>query len=237
MATTKKAVETKSETTKAKATVPSEVDKVADLEKIVKEQQEQMAQMAKLMEEMKSQKVVTVAPSQDLAGRKIKVISCIHNWLNLSTEPKGGGTIYEFPHFGYKHNIRFENLEKCVHNLRKSAERGDFYICDPEAVAELDLSEAYEHIFNADELDDILHFRNGEDDVDKIVGMAIYDKYRNEYTDTTARDNAIATIAENIAKGERYDLNLIGELRDKTGVDIDDLVTKAKEVIEIQKNA
>lgn len=217
-----------------------DVDKINELEELVKKQQEQMQEMAKLMEDMKNTNqstipVVQMAQTNDLSNRKIKVVSCLHCWLNLTTEEKGGGIKFEFPHFGYKHNIRFETLEKCVHNHRACAERGDFYICDPEAVAELDLSDAYSNLYNVDEIENIIQLKNGENDVDKIVGMSKFDKYKNEYVDTEMRDNAIKKIAENIANGEKYDLNLIASLTEKTGVDIDTLIEQAKEIINIKK--
>lgn len=173
---------------------------------------------------------VAVLKDSGLSSRRIKVVSCVHCWLNLTTEENGKGTKFEFPKFGYQHNIRYDVLEKCVHNHRACAERGDFYICDPEAVADLGLGDCYQNLYNADEINDIIHFKNGEVDVDKIVGMAVYDSYREEYTDTTTRDNAIQTIAENIANGETYDLNLIDSLSKKTGVDINKIVEQIKAI-------
>lgn len=216
---------------------------VAELKKQIEEQQsiiknmmDKMSEMTKAMSENNSTPNIQIVKDTSSQNRKVKVISCIDCFLNLTTEPKGGGIKYEFPRFGTSHSIKMENLEKCVHEHRNSFLRGDCYICDPEAVAELGLSEAYEHLYNAQELNDIIMLRHGEVDVEKIYGMGVYDEFSHELIDDTSRKNAIDAIAMNLAKGVEYDRNLIYMLNRKLNIDLDEMASKAKEVIDKGKN-
>ena len=243
-ATTKAEPKTTSKGTSESKPVNKDVEdsKVKELENIVATQNKQMTEMMEQMKLMQQQMAeaktavtstptVTLVQDKGLQAKKIKVISCVHCWLNLTTDPQGSGKEYTFPNFGYSQNIKYDDLEKCVHNHRNSAERGDFYICDPEAVADLGLSDEYQNLYNADELNDIAHFTNGVDDVDKIIGLAMVDSYTGEYINTSLRDNLVQSIAENIAKGEDYDWNCINKLQEKTGINITELIDNAKAVI------
>lgn len=205
----------------------------AQLEAQQKAMEEMMAKM-QAMSTMQTPAVQIIKDTTDIY-RKIKVVSCCPYFLNLSTEQGGGGILYKFPRYGHVEHIKFGDLEKCVHHYRTSFERGDAYICDIDAVNELGLADAYQNLYNADELNDIIHLKNGEIDVDKICNMGVYDTYSHEFTDTSARDNIIDAIINNIAKGERYDRNLLFILGEKLGIDIDEKAKQIKEVLESTK--
>lgn len=164
-------------------------------------------------------------------NRRVKVISCVPCRLNLTTESKGGGIKYVFPYFGYVQNIRLTNLEKCVHENRRSFERGDCYICDPLAVAELDLSEAYQSLYTAEELRDIILLKHADIDIEKICGMGVYDEFKQEFVDTSSRDRVVDSIVENLAKGVNYDMNLIYKLSEKLNINLIESANKYKEVM------
>ena len=225
--------EVKSGETKKTTRKTSNSPTPAKLNKEVEDLKSQLAALQKLLVE--KQNVTNGSISADMmnydGNRRVKVISCVPCRLNLTTESKGGGIKYVFPHFGYVQNIRLTNLEKCVHENRQSFERGDCYICDPLAVAELDLSDAYQHLYTAEELQDIILLKHDELDIEKICGMGVYDEFKKTFVDTSARDRVIDSIVENLAKGVNYDMNLIYKLGEKLNVDLIEAANKCKEVM------
>lgn len=222
-------------TKKEKEEVETLKKQLAEQQDVMAKMMEKMAEMTKAMEQTSTQPNIQIVKDTSSENRKIKVISCIDCCLNLTTAPKGAGMKYTFPRFGTSHNIKMDNLEKCVHEHRNSFLRGDCYICDPEAVAELGLSEAYENLYDAKALNDIIALKNGELDVERIYGMGIYDEFSHELIDATARDNVIDAIANNLAKGVNYDRNLIYMLNQKLGIDLDAMASKAREVLDKER--
>lgn len=245
MATAKKATETETKTTTKKTTTTKKAADTSEVDALKAQIEAQNKAMAEMMEKMKamteqmentSQPQIQIVRDRSAEDRKVKVVSCVDCFLNLTTGAKGSGLKYEFPRFGTSHNIKMSNLEKCVHEHRNSFLRGDCYICDPDAVAELGLSEAYEKLYDVDALNDIIKLAHGETDVERICGMGTYDPYTQEFIDTSARDKVIDAIATNMAKGVYYDRNLIYKLSEKLGIDLDAKAAKAKEVLALQNN-
>lgn len=174
-------------------------------------------QMAVLMQQMQN---LSNSKSKDepvTFNHKIKVISLIDYPLYLTTEEYGGGKKFEFPRYGYEHNIKFDDLENIVHLTRKFAEDGFYYICDERAVEELGLDEAYKNILSKEKIAEIVELYNG-------TAVSLFQGASHDM-----QENIVEMIANKINKENKvYDLNLLDQINKIYGKNVQDVASKMK---------
>lgn len=154
-----------------------------------------------------------------LANEKIKVISLIDYPLYLSTEEYGTGKKYSFPHYGYEHNIKFNDLEDIVHLTRSFAEKGIYYITDRQVVEELGLEDAYKTILDKDKIDLILN-------LESELAVSLFAGANREIQESLV-DMMIVKINE---ENKVYDLNLLEKINTIYGKDIKKIAEDSKEL-------
>lgn len=144
-------------------------------------------------------------------ARKVKVTSLVPNMYVLSTAENGRGRVYKFSKFGDSCIMKVDDLEYIlsIPGYREQAEKGKFYICDADIVEEFGLTEEYEKLNDASTVESIIQL-NSQVDVDKFCSL------------TKSMKESIGTkIAENMAKGQYYDRNLLASIKKATGIDIE----------------
>lgn len=201
---TKKVIEpVKRETAKTVETTPTQ--ETATIEQL----QNQIAEMQKMFATMnKTAPVTTNKESKSIGSTKIKVMSLLPYQLNLTTEPLGGGKAYSFYNYGESQKIKFSDLEDIVHNHRKNMEDGIFYICDRNAIEELELTDEYEALVDKIGIDAVVDLKD-QLAIEMFLSLSDYMK------ESVARQ-----IAEKINEGKEYDLNLLAEIQRRSEIDI-----------------
>lgn len=200
---------------------------IVDQNKIIKQLMEQIAEQNKKMEELQSKinennKQDVVQNDNNFGIKKIKCINLMHNPLNISTEPNGMGRVYSFKNYGDSRMIKFDDIADIVASYPNTMEGGLCYICDPNAVEALGLSEEYKNIYNKEIMDRIVWLRE-ESDVDLFIGM-----------DKNLQESTSIEIAKLINSNERMDYNYLRRIKDECGIDIEGI---AKELKELDKKA
>lgn len=185
----------------------------------IEAQNAKMAEMQKQIES-KSQPVVVSNNNESIRGKKVKVVNLMQNPLNISTEPNGGGRTYSFKNYGDSRLIKFDDLADIVASYPYTMEHGLAYICDKEVVEELGLTDDYTKLFDKERMDKVVKLRE-ESDLDLFLGM-----------DINLQDSAARRIAELINANERMDYNYLRTIKEKTGIDIEEI---AKELKELQR--
>ena len=185
----------------------------------LEEQNVKMAEMQKQIDNNKSQTVV-VNNNDNIRGKKVKVINLMQNPLNISTEPNGGGRTYSFKNYGDSRLIKFDDLSDIVASYPYTMEHGLAYICDKETVKELGLEEEYSKLFDKERMDRVVKLRE-ESDLELFLGM-----------DINLQESAARQMAERINANERMDYNYLRTIKEKTGIDIEEI---AKELKELQR--
>lgn len=186
----------------------------------LEEQNAKMAEMQKQIENNKSQTVVVNNDNNSIRGKKVKVVNLMQNTLNLSTEPNGGGRIFTFNNYGDSKLIKFDDLADIVSAYPYTMEHGLAFICDKEVVKELGLEDEYANLFDKEKMDKVVKLRE-ESDLDLFLGM-----------DINLQESAARRIAERINANERMDYNYLREIKEKTGIDIEEI---AKELKDLQR--
>ena len=187
----------------------------------LEEQNAKMAEMQKQIEEnSKPQTVVVNNENNAIRGKKVKVINLMQNPLNIATQPNGKGRLYSFRNYGDSRLIKFDDLADIVAAYPYTMERGLAFICDKEVVRELGLEDEYSKLFDKERMDRVIWLRE-ESDLDLFLGMDI------KLQESTAR-----RIAELINANERMDYNYLRIIKEKTGIDIEEI---AKELKELQR--
>lgn len=200
-----------------------------ELKNSLSEMQEQMKMMMEQMKNIQSApNTQYVGVKDDITTRKIPVISLIHNPAILSTEQYGAGTPYQFPEYGTERKIKFTDLERIVNLCKTIAfdtnnessffERGEFYICDAEAVEELGLESFYENIFTKEMVDKCIELKD-ETAINIFKGA-----------NDSIKESIVHAIVDNINSGGSYDLNLLAILSKAYGQDIQELAEKDKQI-------
>ena len=213
----------KSETTPKKVEEKKTDDSQEELiKKLMAQLEEQNAKMAEMQKQIdnKSQTVVVNADNNAIRGKKIKVVNLMQNPLNLSTEPNGMGRIFTFNKYGDSKLIKFDDLADIVASYPYTMEHGLAYICDKEVVEELGLADDYAKLFDKERMDKVVKLRE-ESDLDLFLGM-----------DINLQESAARRIAELINANERMDYNYLRTIKEKTGIDIEEI---AKELKELQR--
>ena len=211
MAYTKKTATDETVVTKTK----EEIKLQKELDKVIKEKDTMTEFLAKMqaqidaLEKQASNPIQTVmVENRGLSSKKIKVINLLDHTHNLSTESRGGGTIYTFRKFGDSFNIKADDLEKAVHLYRKSFETGGFYICDEEAIEEYNLQEYYKKFIDQKGIEMIVQLQD-VNAVDMFCSLS-----------ESLKNSTASTMAVNIVNGKNYDLNLIADIQRRTNIDI-----------------
>lgn len=185
----------------------------------LEEQNAKMAEMQKQIEDNKTQTVV-VNNSDSIRGKKVKIINLMQNPLNISTEPNGGGRVYSFKNYGDSRLIKFDDLADIVASYPYTMEHGLAYICDKEVVEELGLTDDYAKLFDKERMDKVVWLKE-ESDLELFLGM-----------DINLQESAAKRIAELLNANERMDYNYLRTIKEKTGIDIEEI---AKELKELQR--
>lgn len=199
--------------TTATSKAKTEDKNIADLQK----QNEQLqAMLAKLQGEIdnikNSSATTTVSPTENLTGKRIKIISLSYNPINISTEEDGRGMCITFNKFGDSRMVTYDTLSLMVFTYPNTFRSGLIYIADKEAVNQLDLSDAYAQ--NVYDKETIKKITNLESDV--YVDMFIN-------ASKPLQDSIAEEIARRIKRGEDCDFNAVAKIKNKTGIDIEKL--------------
>lgn len=211
----------KSETTPKKVEEKKIDDSQEELiKKLMAQLEEQNAKMAEMQKQIdnKSQTVVVNADNNAIRGKKIKVVNLMQNPLNLSTEPNGMGRIFTFNKYGDSKLIKFDDLADIVASYPYTMEHGLAYICDKEVVEELGLADDYAKLFDKERMDKVVKLRE-ESDLDLFLGM-----------DINLQESAARRIAELINANERMDYNYLRTIKEKTGIDIEEIARELKDL-------
>ena len=182
-------------------------------------QNEKMAEMQKQIEENnKPQTVVVNNDNNSIRGKKVKVVNLMQNPLNLSTEPNGMGRVFTFNKYGDSKLIKFDDLADIVSSYPYTMENGLAYICDKEVVEELGLTDEYAKLFDKERMDKVVWLRE-ESDLDLFLGM-----------DKNLQESAAKRMAELINANERMDYNYLRTIKEKTGIDIEEIARELKDL-------
>ena len=182
--------------------------------------EEQNKKMAEMQSQINNQPQTTIIQQSNngLSGKKVKVVNLMHNPLNISTEPNGMGRVYTFRDYGDSRLIKYDDLADIVAAYPYTMEHGLAYICDKEVVEELGLSDEYAKLFDKERMDKVVWLRE-ESDLDLFLGM-----------DINLQESAAKRIAELINANERMDYNYLRTIKEKTGIDIEEIARELKDL-------
>ena len=202
-----------------KNTVNSQDEIIKQLMAQIEEQNAKMAEMQKQIENNNQpQTVVVNNENNSIRGKKVKVVNLMQNPLNISTEQNGNGRVYSFKNYGDSRLIKFDDLADIVASYPYTMEHGLAYICDKEVVEELGLADDYAKLFDKERMDKVVKLRE-ESDLDLFLGM-----------DINLQESAARRIAELINANERMDYNYLRIIKEKTGIDIEEIARELKDL-------
>lgn len=183
------------------------------LQKMLASMQEQITA---LMKQGTSAPQVQVIKDVGSSGKKVKVMSLIHNPINVSTDVNGGGRVKSFDKYGDVRTIKFDDLSDMVSAYPNTFNKGYLYIMDNDVINELGLTDEYAStVYSKEQVDNIVNLTN-ETAVNLFVGM-----------DKDLRDSTAKAIARNLKNGKKYDYNLIHMIKTETGIDIQSIADNA----------
>lgn len=183
------------------------------LQKMLASMQEQITA---LMKQGTSAPQVQVIKDVGSSGKKVKVMSLIHNPINVSTDVNGGGRVKSFDKYGDVRTIKFDDLSDMVSAYPNTFNKGYLYIMDNDVINELGLTDEYvSTVYSKEQVDNIVNLTN-ETAVNLFVGM-----------DKDLRDSTAKAIARNLKNGKKYDYNLIHMIKTETGIDIQSIADNA----------
>lgn len=110
------------------------------LQKMLVSMQEQITA---LMKQGTSAPQVQVIKDVGSSGKKVKVMSLIHNPINVSTDVNGGGRVKSFDKYGDVRTIKFDDLSDMVSAYPNTFNKGYLYIMDNDVINELGLTDEY----------------------------------------------------------------------------------------------
>jgi len=203
------------DTTTTDAVVENKVDETNLVDKEKEELKRKNDELTEMLLKLQAQ-VTLLATSgmaqqkeSSLVGKKIKCINLMRNPLNVSTEPLGRGKVFEFQKYGDTKLIKFDELSDIVSSYPNTMGQGLLYIANPDAVAELGLSDEYVDVVPKDLLDTLLYLRR-DMDVDVFVSLP-----------KPMQESMAIEIARLINANEAIDWNRLKNIKDITGIDID----------------
>lgn len=196
------------ETTKDKSTQPKKTATKVEQPKS-NEVEELRKQLNTLMAQVNQQPQAVEQPKSNVANRNVKVTSLVGNDFVLKTSIDGQkrGKVFVFEHFGDTKLIRMNDMVDILSGFLKYFEDGYVIIDNKEDAIELDVEYIYDEILTCDKMKELLKL-NSYDDVDKILNM-----------NQEMQENIAGIIADNIANGTKYDMNIISTL-EKRGLNI-----------------
>lgn len=181
-----------------------------------------MAQIAQLQSQINNQSKQQSSVKEDFGLKKIKCVNLMHNPINVSTEPNGGGKVYTFEKYGDYRMIRFDDLSDILSSYPYTMEHGLIYITDNKVVEAFGLSDEYSKLYDKATMDKIIYLRE-ETDVDLFIGM------EKNLRESTARE-----IAKLMNQNEKMDYNYLRRIKDECNLDIEQI---AKDILEEEKRA
>jgi FtsZ-binding cell division protein ZapB len=199
--------------------VGNEADTIQMLTKQVEELQKQLQMLQ--VEQKGAHRTKKSAPDVeesegyiDINGREyIKVMSLSNIPLNLTTEAKGQGRLFQFLHFGEQQRIMYEDLIKIMYNHRNFTESGRYIILDRRVVRTHGLDDAYTKILTKEKIETILENKQGAVDLYKSA---------NDVQKKIIQEILVKRIKDHPAS---VDMNLVMHIRQISGID---LVTAAE---------
>lgn len=222
------------QTTETKNIVEAKTNADNDMAEMLKQMQEQMAKLQKELNETKKAKEEATTQNLDLQTlvealkvnkgvdgnlpNYVTIISLVPNTYNLSTENNGKGTVFTFEELGESKIISLSNVQKImgISAYRQQAEQGYFYIVEDGVNEYFRLNQVNNTI---DDIKNILSL-NTEDCVDRFLNL-------NEKLQESLADR----IALDISEGKKVDRNRVGEILDKTGIDIEEKARNLKKIM------
>lgn len=181
-----------------------------------------MEQIAQLQSQINNQSKQQSSAKEDFGLKKIKCVNLMHNPINVSTEPNGGGKVYTFEKYGDYRMIRFDDLSDILSSYPYTMEHGLIYITDSKVVEAFGLTDEYSKLYDKATMDKIVYLRE-ETDVDLFIGM------EKNLRESTARE-----IAKLMNQNERMDYNYLRRIKDECNLDIEQI---AKDILEEEKRA
>lgn len=222
------------EETVKKSGRPKKVTNEDNMAQMLEQLQKQMAQMQKELEETKKEKEEATSQNLDLQvliealkngngnnanlPNYVTVVSLVPNIYNLSTEEKGRGNCYSFSDIGDTKIISLNNMQSImgISKYRKQAEDGFFYILEDE------VNEYFRINITSNDVDNIKAVMelSSDDSVDKFVSL-----------DSSLQIALADRMALDIKNGKKLDRNKLGEILDKTGIDIEEKAKNLKKIM------
>ena len=199
-----------------KVTVNGQDEIIKQLMAQIEEQNKKMAEMQSQINNQ-SQPATIIQNNNSMGAKKVKVVNLMHNPLNISTGPNGMGRVYSFREYGDSRLIKYDDLADIVAAYPNTMEGGLAYICDKEVVESLGLAEEYEKLFDKATMDRVIKLRE-QSDLELFLGM------NKDLQESTAQK-----IAKRINENEQIDYNYINIIKNKTGIDIEEIAKNLKD--------
>ena len=155
----------------------------------------------------------------------IKVMSLMPYTLNLTTEPKGKGKIFQFRKYGEVKNIIYSQLASVIETHMNFLESGYFVILNDRVIRRHGLNDAYERILTKENIDKVL--AGNQSDAVKLF----------ENANINQQEVIVMMFVNNIINGEEVDLNFLDRISRIIGYDIAEKAALTKETMEIAKKA
>jgi len=137
----------------------------------------------------------------------VKVMSLVHNPLNLSTRQHGKGKTFRFEEFGVIKPMFYSELLEVIENHPNFFNAGYFYILDGRVIEENNWHEIYSKILTKEQMEMI--FENSSNAIALFTGA-------NEKQQKLISDYFIDRMVNNLP----VDRNLVAELSKISGIDI-----------------
>lgn len=152
----------------------------------------------------------------------ITVISLVNNVLTLSTEQRGGGTIYVFHEFGEQQPIIYGDLIKIIHNQRGFTKDGHFFIASKRFVRTNGLEKYYKKIMSPQKLQTI--FSLPQEEVTEI--------FKNSAK--TIQDSIVGMLVDKVVNGEDINGNVMYGIQNNYQGDITKMIKEKKELVKLR---
>jgi hypothetical protein len=138
--------------------------------------------------------------------------------LILSTQPRGGGKVFNFSKFGEVKRIMYDDVVAVIENHPTFAEQGRFYILDNRVIRYHGLDEAYNKILTKEQIEKILNNNGNALDLYNAANDA-QKKIIVEFLVKTLRDNP-----------DSVDLNLVDKISRISGVKIQERAEESRQM-------
>lgn len=175
-----------------------------------------MKEIADLKKQITSDRPSEKTPTTP-SNRNIKVITMLEGTSVLSTskDPKVKSKKYIFNGFGDSNLIRFNDMSDVLSNFLNYFEDGAFIIDKKQDAIDLDVEYIYEDILNLKAMQKLIKLEQYSD-ADTILSMS-----------KDMQENIANIIATKMAKGEKYDMNVISQL-EANGLKITEIANAIK---------